>query len=288
MTDEEHQKYSLPDHPVTWEMVQCEDLQIDQKVQRTLNKARAEGIADNIVPSAIGTFTVSRRKKVVHKGRITDGYEDYIVDGYHRWFACGIAGIKTVMAEVHHDLSLRDEASLFLIKNRESYKVQATDEYKIGLVGGVQPFVDTDKVLVKHNLKVGKSSSLNVVASVVAVVRIVGKYDDSGNTLDRALTISEAAFGRDTAGNSWNGPLLEGISRFLNRWPDLKNVDAELPKKLLKARHGGTAERFVTQTNARATGAGGPGGRASAAYQLVVLAWNSGRTGAANKVPQDW
>jgi hypothetical protein len=289
MSEEEAEyKYSLPDHPVTYEKVQTEDLKVDNKVQRSLNPTRAQGIADHMIPSAIGPFTVSRRKNVQHKGRVTSPHEDYIVDGYHRWWACGIVGIEEVWAEVHHDLTLKDEAVLFLIKNRESYKPTPFDEYNIGLEGKVAIFVETQKVLDAHALRMGKSSSPGVegqspgiVGSVQGVVRITEKYGP--NILDRALYVAIRAFGRDS--DTWNGYALTGIAQFLDKHPGLRNVDAELPNKLQKFRNARTSSNFMASIHARATGSGGTGGRAAAAYQLTVLAWNQNRT---KKIVQDW
>src|SRR4051812_32748181 len=93
----------------------------------------------------------------------------------HRNRASELEGISTIVGEVHHDLTVQEEAILFLIKNRESNKPNALDEYKVGLTAGLPLFVDTEKVLQAHQLDIG-STSANGVGAVAGVLRIVDTY----------------------------------------------------------------------------------------------------------------
>jgi hypothetical protein len=308
-------EYILPPHKVTYEELAVVDLKIDFEVQRTLSPARAQAIADNMVPSALGVITVSRRKvtkgqvdgpdqqfivddptrtatkHVQHRGRTTTVvYEDYVMDGHHRVWACAAADppITHVMCEVHHGLAIDGEGTLFLLKNKESWKPNQYEEYKVGLRSGIDLFVNIQTVLDKHNLKMGQSSSQNVVGSVATYVRLAER--NGTDALDRALSISEAAFTRATP--AWNnGYVIEGINRFIagHDGTGLK-IDAELPTKLNKVYHG-LAGSMVAGINSRAqsqgTGATGQGSRGTAAYQLCVLAWNHGRANS-KKLPTPW
>ena len=96
---------------------------------------------------------------------------------------------------------------LFLIKNRESNKPSALDEYKVGLTANLPLFVDTDKVLRRHSLELGNSST-NSVGAVASVLRITDTYGP--DVLDRALTIAEQAWGRSYS--TWDGMLLSGLA----------------------------------------------------------------------------
>lgn len=122
-------EYHLPDHRIEYGiMIPVEAPKTDAQSQRALNKNRAAAIADNLQLSAIGTITLSERDGTL-----------WVVDGQHRQQALRLAGEKNMPCEIHYGLTRQQEAVLFLIKNRESARPGAYDEYKIGLTGGVQP-----------------------------------------------------------------------------------------------------------------------------------------------------
>ncbi|MFE3797021.1 DUF6551 family protein [Nocardia tengchongensis] len=255
--------FELPKHDVDFGVeVDVDGLLLDSKAQRNINDSHARHIANHIVPEAIGSIVLSQRE---------DGRQ-YIVDGQHRRAACQLAGIKTIMAEVHHGLSPADEAILFLIKNRESHKPRPIDEYHVGLTGGVPLFVETDRVLTSHGLALG-SSSTNSVGAVSGVLQLVDRY--GGEVLDRTLSVAEGAWGRRA--ESWDGMLLGGIGTFLGRHGDGVD-DRVLSAKLLKA---GTSDKWRSEILSQSSRGGfnnsGTGSRVSTAYRLVVGAWNKGR-----------
>ncbi|MFD5456225.1 DUF6551 family protein [Streptomyces olivaceus] len=255
--------FRIPEHEVTYGVeVKVSALKIDPQAQRTLNERRAQNIAASLVPEAIGTVIVSER---------SDG-ELYIIDGQHRWRACMLAGLPTIVAEVHHGLTQDQEAIFFLIKNKESHKPRPIDEYHVGLTGGVPLFVDTDATLKGHGLALG-SSSTNSVGAVSGVLQIVDRY--GAEALDRTLTVAEKAWGR--APETWDGMLLGGIGMFIGRWGDLVD-DAELARKMLSM---GTAAKWRSEILSQSSRGGfnnsGTGSRVTTAYRLVVHAWNRGR-----------
>ncbi|MFJ8040640.1 DUF6551 family protein [Kitasatospora sp. NPDC096147] len=255
--------FDLPTHQVDYGVeLPIKSLNIDPQAQRTLNEKRAQSIANNLVSEAIGSIIVSQR---------SDG-ELYIVDGQHRWRACALAEIPMIMAEVHHGLSQAEEAILFLIKNRESHKPRPIDEYYVGLTGGVPLFVDTDRILKKHGLTLG-STSTNGVGAVSGVLQIVDRYGAS--VFDRTLAVAEDAW--DRSPETWDGMLLGGIGMFLGRWGDLVD-DKELARKILAL---GTAAKWRSEILSQSSRGGfnnsGTGSRVATAYRLVVNAWNKNR-----------
>ena len=256
-------KYELPSHRVEYGIeLPVSELKTDPQAQRTLNEKRAQGIAKNVVPEAIGSIVVSQR---------ADGSR-WIVDGMHRKRVCELEGIETMVGEVHFGLTLQDEAVLFLIKNRESSKPNALDEYKVGLTAGLPLFVDTERVLREHRLEMG-STSANSIGAVAGALRITETYGP--HILDRSLTVAEAAWGRTPA--AWDGMLLGGIGMLLGKHEMVDN-DKELAMKIAKK---GPAERWVGLVQSIASGGGlhhtGTGGRVSTCYQLLLREWNKGR-----------
>ncbi|WP_415951993.1 DUF6551 family protein [Streptomyces sp. KLOTTS4A1] len=256
--------YKLPDHEVDYGVeLAVASLKVDSAAQRSLNERRAKTIAEGMVKEALGSIVVSER---------SDG-ERYIVDGMHRHRACQIRGIEKIVAEVHRGLSQQEEAILFLIKNRESSKPSAIDEFKVGLTAGVPLFVDTNAVLERHNLQLGASST-NSIGAVSGVLRITQQHGTE--VLDRTLTIAEEAWGRERS--TWDGVLLGGIGEFLGRHGADVDDDKLLANKIAKVGH---AAGWIGRVHSQASGGGlhnsGTGGRISTCYRLVVDAWNKNR-----------
>jgi hypothetical protein len=261
-------KYELPPHRVEYGVeLPVNELKIDPQAQRTLNEKRAQGIADNLVREAIGSAVVSQR---------ADGSR-YIVDGMHRKRACELEGITTMVAEVHHDLSQQEEATLFLIKNRESSKPNPLDTYKVGLTAGLPLFVDTEAVLAKHGLEMG-STSPNSVGAVAGVLRITDTWGP--DVLDRTLAVAEKAWGRTA--DTWDGMLLGGIGMLLGKHEGVDDDD-ELALKIAKR----PAYRWKSDVHAIASGGGlhntGTGSRVSTCYQMLLREWNKGKR--KNRIP---
>jgi hypothetical protein len=262
-------KYDLPSHQVDYGVeIPVEDLKIDPQAQRTLNERRAQGIADNLVREAMGSIVVSQRP---------DGSR-YVVDGQHRKRVSELESFPTMVAEVHHGLTQEEEAILFLIKNRESSKPSPLDEYKVGLTAGIPQFVDTEKVMSKHGLEMG-STSTNSVGAVAGVLRITETY--GAEVLDRTLSVAENAWGRTSS--TWDGMLLGGIGMLLGKH-ELVNDDGELAKKIAKR---GPAYRWIGDVQSIASGGGlhhtGTGSRVSTCYALLLREWNKGRR--KNRIP---
>jgi hypothetical protein len=256
--------YDLPSHDVEYGVsIPVADLRIDPLAQRALNERRAQSIADALVPEALGSIVVSER---------TDGVL-YVVDGMHRKRVCELVGIRTMTAEVHKGLTQQEEALLFLIKNRESNKPNAFDEYKVGLTAGLPLFVDTDKVLRYHGLELGSTTS-GSIGAVAGVLRITETFGP--DVLDRTLTVAEGAWGR--APTTWDGMLLGGIGMFLGKHGDVVN-DTDLALKI--AKHG-PAGAWVGKVHAVSSGGGlhnsGTGSRIATCYAMVKIVWNKGKT----------
>ncbi|MFC0599498.1 ParB/RepB/Spo0J family partition protein [Streptomyces palmae] len=255
--------YELREHDVEHGVrIPVEELKIDEKAQRTLNEPRARGMANNLVPEALGTIVVSQRPNG----------DRYIVDGMHRWHVCKLTGIPALVAEVHHGLDQQEEAVLFLIKNRESSKPTPLDEYKIGLTAGLPLFVDTESALRNRRLAMG-STGANTVGAVAGVLRITELYGQE--TLERTLKVAEDAWGRTK--ETWDGMLLGGIGMFLGRHGDEVD-DRVLAEKIGKK---DPAFRWRANITALASAGGtrhsGTGSRVSTCYTLIVTEWDKGR-----------
>lgn len=264
-------QYELPKHDVDYGIeIAVADLEVDPQAQRTLNERRAQNMSENFVEEAIGTLIVSKRE---------DG-RNFLVDGMHRKRVCELLGIEKVMCEVHHGLTQTEEAILFLIKNRESSKPNAIDEYKIGLTGGIPLFVDTEAVLEEKGLSVGATST-NAVGAVNGILRITEQYGP--DVLKRTLDVAEEAWGRTA--ETWDGMLLGGLGMFLGKHGVQVDSNTELAKRLGKK---GPAWQWKGNVHALSTHGGtthsGTGGRVSVCYGEIIKVWNKSRRSEATKI----
>ncbi|MFF8943104.1 DUF6551 family protein [Streptomyces sp. NPDC014864] len=272
--------YDIPDHPIKYIEVDPRTIKFDPRAQRNLNKARAQAIAEKLVPTALGTPILSQR-----------GDGQYAVDGMHRVFACQLIltgkvsvpekvrdAVQSIHCEVHFDLSMANEASLFIIKNKESSKVGPNDEFRIGVLAGHPLFVDTNTVLEKHQLKVG-SSSASGVRGIKGILGIVMEHGPE--MLDLSLTIAEDAWGRTA--DTWHSVTIGGIATVMSKHSDELNPK-ELAQKL-KRQGDPTAFKAKIQTIAtnNNTRADGTKGRLKAAHLAVASAWNANRR--VNRIP---
>lgn len=199
--------YTLPDHKVVHGvMVDLGALRVEAQAQRVLDENRARGIYRHLVVSAVGSLVVSER---------ADG-KRFIVDGMHRSRACQLAGITTLPAEVHYGLTVREEAILFLIKNRESKSPNAVDEFNVGLTAGLEIYSDIQQVLDWHGLTVNGGAGPNTIQAVKGLEEIVRRHGT--DTLNAALTLAEAAWGRTT--KTWDGTLICGLGHFIGKHGD--------------------------------------------------------------------
>ncbi|MEV5771685.1 DUF6551 family protein [Streptomyces antimycoticus] len=272
--------YDIPDHPIEYKKVDPRTIKFDPRAQRHLNKRRAQAIAEKLVPTALGTPILSQRE---------DGL--YAVDGMHRVYACQLilAGevsvskkvreaVQSIACEVHSNLSTANEASLFIIKNKESSKVGPNDEFRIGVMAGHPLFMDTNAVLEKHQLKVG-SSSANGVRGIKGILSIVTEHGPE--TLDLSLTVAEDAWGRTP--DTWHSVTIGGIATVMS-----KHSDGVKPKELAqKLRRQGDPTSFKAKIQTIATNnntrTDGTKGRLKAAHLAVASAWNANRR--INRIP---
>lgn len=256
-------KYELPEHPVKYGVsVKLTDLQVDPQAQRALNVNRAKSIAANIIEKALGVIVVSKR---------SDG-SLWIIDGQHRVWAAKLAGLTHITAEVHSNLSLKDEAVLFMLNNNESQRVSAIDLYLVGLTAGSDLQVDVQNVLDKHGLKVGIAPSTNVVAAVRCLEDVTRRYGTEA--LDRALTIAEAVWDRD--GQSWEGTLLGGLGEFVGKHGN----DVDDKTLIAKMQRKGTQNKWLMLATGHMVTTDGGGAAVSkrhGCYRAIKAEWNKNR-----------
>lgn len=236
--------YQLTEHKVKTVTVDIHDLRKAEGAQRTFSSVRARQIARGFQLSAMGTVTCSQR---------ADGFY-YMVDGQHRVEAdklyikvlegeairaeedgdfeqAGklrekIVQARLVMVEAHVGITEKDEATLFLIKNKESSRPGAVDQFIVGKNAGLEPYVETWDVFQAHGLSVEKDNGVevgNLVTSVVNPLAVVDRWGK--DALGMALDVAEAAWGTPSRTRfTWNGTLIGGLGMLYGEHGSLVNT----------------------------------------------------------------
>lgn len=140
-----------------------------------------------------------------------------IIDGQHR---CEAVSRKwgptaTVIAHVHHGLSVSEEAALFYRLNQRR-NLRPYHAFHSLVIANAPEAIDILKVLDTFGLTYGQSPSANVVAAVDKLRKI---YADQGiHGLSATIGLLVSAWGHD--GHAWDGVLLAGTALFLDHYQD--------------------------------------------------------------------
>lgn len=190
----------------------AKEFSIDLKVQRELNEKRADEMADNFQPHALGLVTASKR---------TDGHT-YLLDGSHRISAARKANYDGLIAcRLFENLTLEEEAALFLTLNK-SRAVQAIDRFKVRVTQNEPAAVSINNVLKTYGLHVdwANNDSLGVISAIGTLekvyagagVREPGKYPD---LVDYVMRTLNRAYGEKADRSTYSRVILEGLGVFI-------------------------------------------------------------------------
>jgi hypothetical protein len=218
----------------------AKEFSIDLKVQRTLNEARADAIADDFQPHALGMLTASKR---------ADGHI-YVLDGATRVSAARKCSYDGLMAtRLFENLTLEEEAALFLATNN-SRSVQAIDRFKVRITQKEPVAVGINNVLKVYNLHVDWASNdtLGVISAISAVekiykgagVREEGQYPDLVDKVFRTLT---RAYGERPDRAAFSRVMLEGLGIFVATFGSRIDYD-----RLVAVFQATTPRQIVAQT----------------------------------------
>jgi hypothetical protein len=236
---------SAPRH--THQLVPIARITVDPRVQRSLNKRRAQQIADTFLIEAMGTVTLSERRD----GTIV------ILDGQHRISAARLSGYSgSVEANVYHGLTVPQEADLFLKLNTQKVPTKV-DKFIIGVLGEDAKYCAINDIVTHYGWSVDRSSGPAKITAVAALEAIydgtkVGSHTGHRPDLvDATIETITAAWGHD--GGAVKASLLLGVAGVYARYgkrvdPDrlVAKMGATTPQSLLA--NGASARAFVGGT----------------------------------------
>lgn len=234
------------DKPSKLVELHAKEFSLDLKVQRQLNEDRADKMAEDFQPHALGIITASKR---------TDGHI-YVLDGSHRCSAARKARYDGLIAtRLFENLTLKEEAALFLTLN-SSRAVQAIDRFKVRVTQGEPIAVGINNALSRYDLHVdwANNQTLNVISAIGALekvykgagVREDGAYPDLidklADTLVKAYKTGNAGGGKDDRA-IYSRVMIEGLGIFIATYN--KRIDYD---RLVVALQGTTPRQITTNT----------------------------------------
>ncbi len=210
-----------------YDWVNIAEIKVDPRVQRRLNAAFVDKLAQEFDPDVFGTITVN----------IRDDGTVSCVDGQHRVAALRQLGWddQKVECEVHRSLDLRQEATLFWKKNGERKKVTVLELFLKRIVSQEPLATAINDIVARLGLRIYDAGDTPGAISCVAALeriytgRALRLKEFQPRALDSTLRIALGAFGKTRT--AVHGDLLLGLSLVVVRYG--KEIDhAKLIAKL--------------------------------------------------------
>lgn len=227
------------------------DLFVDAAYQRPLDEKRVEKIRDEFNPALLGTLEGS-----VRNGKVA------VFDGQHRLAALHALDAKQAPCLLHENLSVPEEAALFVRLQTQRKTLRPIDRFKARLVGKEPAALIIETVVNRHGYAVLEGGHSHMIGAVTALDRV---YDRGGEELlDRVLTLLDTW--RDEPRGT-DGALIEGLAIAIQKFgdhPRWEHIGEELQHV--------TATSILRKAMATMETGGGSGSRPQAvAKQLGVL-----------------
>jgi len=208
------------------------DIRVDPIYQRGCVPAWVSRLADRWDENAIGMICVSRR---------SDGLF-YVIDGQHRYEAALRVGVDLLPAEIWHNLTVPEEAAMFLQRN-DARAVRAFDKFLAAVEAGSPDQCDILKIVHAAGWELGDQDADGTIRAVNALERVYGATaDETKDRRPEALRVTletlKRAWGSDQ--DAAAGYLLDGLGKFIIRYDDQIDLDV-LIRKLSKYDGGPTA-----------------------------------------------
>lgn len=196
-----------------------------------------------------------------------------IIDGQHSNQACiqreGVDFLRDTM--VYEELSIQQEAKLFLAANKHRKPVKPFDNFRVSLTAGdpIAIRVDEEVRALGKDLQVASSPSANRVGAVQALLAMARKP----GMVTRVLKIVSDAWGRDTS--TWDNLTLRAVAMVLDTPGNWELAD---DARLVKVLRKGGSPAIWKQNSVRQTpSGGGSSSRSMPMAQTIVGDYNMGQ-----------
>lgn len=200
--------------------VKPKDLLVDYSYQRETIDSKVVNIIRNFNAKAIGVVILS----------IRENGDLYIIDGAHRIEAMKRMnmGEVDVNAVVYFNLSVKDEADLFVLLNDNRTKPKRSDLHRAAAKSGDQNALGIENVLSKHGLAVGNKPGEGIVRAIGTLHKVTSKI--GFDNLDKTLTVLQDAYGSHST--AFQAEFLSAVSMIIVKCNnvDLKRLAAAIAK----------------------------------------------------------
>lgn len=192
-----------------YQRVTLDKLIVDEAYQRHLDERRVEKIAEEFDPALLGTLEVSQRNG-----------KSAIFDGQHRFAALKQLGVKDAPCLVHQNLSVQDEAMLFVKLQTQRKSLRPLDRFRGRLTAGEEAAQRIRDVVENHGYMIAESGHPHCIGAVTALDRV---YARGGAALLDA-TLKYVSIYRDEPKGT-DGAIIEGIAIALDKYRDNPRMD---------------------------------------------------------------
>jgi len=165
-------------------LVKVNEMFVDYTYQRKPLTAKINRIVKNFNPDLLGVITCSMR----------DDNTLAIIDGSHRYHSLVQMGMKdaSVNALVYFGLTIKDEAQIFALTNKEHTKPTPSQIFKAGIVSGDPIAVGIANVVSKIGASFDEGPGANKIRCVATIRRV---YTNAGaSVLTKTLETLKAAY----------------------------------------------------------------------------------------------
>lgn len=180
--------------------VRLGDLRPHPQAQREFRPHRAEKLAATFSLEAMGFIVVSQHSDVF-----------WVIDGQHRVYALrliGFADDDVLQCEVYENLSLEEEAELFLTRN-DSLTVAALDRFRTAVTAGRRAETEVDACVRAQGLVIGRRGSITAVSALMDAYKRTGVIG-----LGKTLRIIRDAYGE----TGFEGAVIQGTALTIQRY----------------------------------------------------------------------
>ncbi len=200
------------------------EVSVDHRYQRELDINRVNSMIKSFDPRRVGVPVVSKR---------LDG-SYWALDAQHRLAAIKGAGFgdESILMEVHHGLSLAEEAAMFLLLNKDRTAVKVIYKFKARLEAKEPIALEIQSILKRVGCKISRSPQPGGVMAVQAV-----ECAHRAGNLEKTMRILFAWLDGDS--EAFHEKLIRAMSAFLVEAPEadeahlIKRLEEYAPAKMI-------------------------------------------------------
>jgi hypothetical protein len=195
----------LIERTVTVEHLPARQLMVDHSVQRSLDPGRAQRIAEDFDPNALGMLVVSRR----------DDGTLHIVDGQHRHAVVVLLNHEdwNLHCQVHTGLSREEEARMFRLLNNAK-PPSVLERFLVRIQEGDPIAVTISNVLAEKGWRIGPAKVDGMFSAVSSIEKPYVRAEASKKEGEKLVTwvteVCTKAFGHDS--NGVRGEIVTGLA----------------------------------------------------------------------------